>query len=309
MKKIFQVQFAAPRIDQRDLGQFIEAIAVAADLPVDQREDLRTVVSPHVNYVAGTSSVNPREVKRLINVYTMQMKMFGTQARRRKTDGLGAGLLALQVMHFRPDWQACYEVLTTNPSDFVDAVQDALSRGVTMIAVAEQLVKPPPSLVSYLRSDGSDLLGLGPLIDVYVSTVELAHSTDPGVRDAAQALGRLRVALSQRAAGAGAAKDVLEDLSERLGRYEFPETTDALTRIWRVDETFPQLGQHDHRRQQRGRCRTGAGRNGARGVDREGGERDGRTRAGARRPPPAHVDRRDGGGVARIRRGRGGPGP
>ena len=52
VKKIFQVQFTTPRIDQGDLPQFLETIAAAAELPGDQRQDLRDVVTPQVRHLA-----------------------------------------------------------------------------------------------------------------------------------------------------------------------------------------------------------------------------------------------------------------
>ena len=75
VKKIFQVQFTTPRIDQGDLPRFLETIAAAAELPGTQRQDLRDVVTPQVRHLAETRYRNPREVKRLVNGYTMQMKM------------------------------------------------------------------------------------------------------------------------------------------------------------------------------------------------------------------------------------------
>jgi hypothetical protein len=74
VKKIFQVQFSVPRVVEQQLKGYVEFIAEDAKLPPPQRDHLRDVVSRHLPYLAGEGSVNPREVKRLINAYTMQLQ-------------------------------------------------------------------------------------------------------------------------------------------------------------------------------------------------------------------------------------------
>lgn len=241
VKKIFQVQFTTPRIDQGQLPVFLDAIADAAQLPPEQRNDLRNVVTPQVSYLAGNASVNPREIKRLVNAYTMQIKMLERKLLEQQRAPSAPAVLALQVMSFRPDWQPIYQALSNWPSDFVDATSNALAGGPTAVALGEEIIELPPSLVAYLRAEGAPLLNLGDDLEVYVSTLEAAQSTDPLVREAAQALGRLRVAhRTAQASTATTVAEALSDVIERLGgRQSFPEVMDTMNGAREVQAAFP----------------------------------------------------------------------
>ena len=168
--------------------------------------------------------MNPREVKRLVNAYTMQMKMLERKLKDQPRAASAPAVLALQVMSFRADWQTTYQALSNNPSDFVDAARDALNRGSSAIAMAEEVIELPPSLVSYLRNEGAPLLDLGDDLEVYVSTLDAAQSTDPSVRELAQVLGRLRVAHKQaQAPTAGSVRDLLTEVVERFARLSYSD--------------------------------------------------------------------------------------
>ena len=104
VKKIFQVQFTAPRIDESQLESFLLAIADGEALPDAQRDDLATLVAPQIVNLATTSSVNPREVKRLVNAYTMQMKILERKLADVGRQPSAPVVLALQIMSFRADW-------------------------------------------------------------------------------------------------------------------------------------------------------------------------------------------------------------
>lgn len=240
VKKIFQVQFTTPRIDQGDLPKFLETIGEAAKLPAEQRDDLRTVVAPQVSYLAGTGSVNPREVKRLVNAYTMQMKMLERKLRYQPRGVSAPAVLALQVMSFRTDWQPVYQALSNNPSDFVNSTNDALERGSTAIAVAEEVIELPASLISYLGGDGAPLLALDGDLEVYVSTIEAAQTTDSNIRELAQKLGRLRIAHKDaQAPTATRVRDALTELVEGFDRQSFGEVRGAVARAHELQSAFP----------------------------------------------------------------------
>jgi hypothetical protein len=242
VKKIFQVQFTTPRIDQGDLPKFLQTIAAAADLPEAQRQDLRDVVTPHVGQLAETGSVNPREVKRLVNAYTMQMKMLERKLKDQPGDVSAPAVLALQVMSFRTDWQATYQALSNSPSGFIDTTRDALARGSNAIAVAEEVIELPPSLVSYLGDAGAPLLELGDNLEVYVSTLDAAQSTDPSVRELAQVLGRLRVAHKQaQAPTAAGVRDLLTEVVDRFTRLSYDDPGPAAKRARELGEAFPSV--------------------------------------------------------------------
>ena len=48
----------------------------------------------------------------------------------------------------------------------MDATRDALKRGSNAIAIAEEVIELPPSLVSYLRNEGAPLPDLGDDLEV-----------------------------------------------------------------------------------------------------------------------------------------------
>lgn len=241
IKKIFQVQFTAPRVDQSQLVAYLDAVADAGGLPQSQRDDLTAHVAPQIANLAGSSSVNPREVKRLINAYTMQMKIL-----ERKLTGSGrspspSAVLALQIMSFRADWQAAYEALSNNPTEFVDSASDALREGTSIIAAGEEVVELPGSLLSFLQNEGAALLRVGDDLEVYVSALETARSTDPTIREIAQLLGRVRVALrSATPDDPGNALELVQELGSRLSRHvDTPDASGAGRRLLGLATNYP----------------------------------------------------------------------
>ena len=216
IKKIFQVPFGLPRIDADDLESYVVAVIDGADLEDEQRRDLETTVQRHLRYISGQGTVNPREVKRLINAYTLQMKMLSAK--------LGVSpdpdaVLALQIMSFRIDWQGLYESLTADP-DLVVATLHQIVNGRDDGA-NDSLPQPvPQSVANYLRGPGSRLLkvqGLG----TYITSAESTRSADPEALVAVQAanrLSRLVEDMVNDAAGAGTVQ--FAAINETLGPIE-----------------------------------------------------------------------------------------
>jgi hypothetical protein len=79
VKKIFQVPFALPRISTDLLQDYLSTVAMNAELGDAQLADFDQNVRRHLEFLPGENSVNPREVKRLVNTYTLQLKMLGTR--------------------------------------------------------------------------------------------------------------------------------------------------------------------------------------------------------------------------------------
>lgn len=113
--------FALPRISTSQLDQYLDGIAASAELVDEQRVDFDTNVRPHLEFLSGEESVNPREVKRLVNSYTMQLKMLAGRLNAIDPNVV----LALQCMSFRPDWQNLYESLVIDPPWFQLKVKEA----------------------------------------------------------------------------------------------------------------------------------------------------------------------------------------
>jgi hypothetical protein len=184
IKKIFQVPFTLPPISPLQLDEFLGSV-YGANISDGQRDDLRERVRPHLDFLITESGVNPREVKRYVNAYTLLQKTRPT---------LNADVvLCLQTMAFRADWEDAYEVFLAEREVFTDAVKRQL--GGEQAAVENlwpNLANVPDSLFDYLASPaGGHLLGEQSL-DQYIHSVEATHSTQTGLAEAYRVLGRLR---------------------------------------------------------------------------------------------------------------------
>jgi hypothetical protein len=217
VKKIFQVPFAVPRISTADLRPFFNGLVSHAGLPDEQRQDLNDVVWAHVDSATGVDagSVNPREVKRLINAYTLQMKMLSAKLGRAPDPHV---VLAIQTMQFRSDWRELYNLLAADPQLFVDAVNRVMNdpEGRT-----EFFLRPEPlpsAFLAYLRGPAAPLLTEQEL-DVYITTAETTGSSNPRITEA-----RTLVAELQRLLGRVGddpeltEKDAVAELSSKIGR-------------------------------------------------------------------------------------------
>jgi len=86
----------------------------AGGLPGEQRKDFTGRVAEYLQYVAVRGQVNPREIKRFLNAYTLQGLI---------RDDLQADIvLALQVLAFRDEWRPLYDALLSSPKRFLDAL-------------------------------------------------------------------------------------------------------------------------------------------------------------------------------------------
>lgn len=106
VKKLFQVPYNLPSMLAGQLDELLEAMYVEASLEDDQLDDLRKRARRYLLYVARDDRVNPREVKRFINAYTLQ-----TLVRPELERDI---VLALQTIAFRSDWDVVWELLETD---------------------------------------------------------------------------------------------------------------------------------------------------------------------------------------------------
>jgi RecA/RadA recombinase len=182
IKKIFQVPFSLPPIARADLRRFFEHIVTRADLPPGQLDDLRKTVVQHLPYLSPDDTVNPRDVKRFVNAYTIQLKMLAPKLR----SGLKPHVvLALLVTSFRADWERVYGLLVADPGAFVEAVGGAGPDGAW---IDDEPV--PPSLLAYLAGPGSPLLGTK--LEPYVTSVETTQTSDRSLQAAQSHLSNVR---------------------------------------------------------------------------------------------------------------------
>jgi hypothetical protein len=144
---------------------------------------------------------------------------------------LGPGLdgnvvMALQTMSFRSDWRTLYDEFIAAADEFKVALQEGLLPGEdaarTWVDGDEILI--PPSFTAYLRGPGRALLSC-PDLGVYVTSAEYTRSSHPGIREAQQAIRKLRRAMLRlvdnqldtvAATDAQGQTDLLGGLLERL---------------------------------------------------------------------------------------------
>jgi hypothetical protein len=188
IKKIFQVPFGLPRISTNDLRPFFDALVEGSDLPAEQRDDLYDVVWPHLESATGahSGSVNPREVKRLINAYTLQMKLLTAKLDAAPDPNI---VLALQTMTFQ--WRPLYELLTADAQLFADSARGVLDdpEGATDFLLGTEPL--PLGFLAYLRGPAAALLTADSL-DVYITSAETSGSTDVRIAEARTMVAQLR---------------------------------------------------------------------------------------------------------------------
>jgi GTPase SAR1 family protein len=189
IKKIFQVPFALPRITTSMLTDYLDHIAARGELSPPQQADFDENVRPHLAFLIGDDTVNPREVKRLINAYTLQLRMLSGRMSHLDPEVV----MALQCLSFRPDWEDLYERLLSDPALFQQAIKDARSDPTNFDAVwlGGERVPVPPSFRTYLDGPGGALI-TAPSLEQHVVAVEATRSADPGILEMHIVLGRLR---------------------------------------------------------------------------------------------------------------------
>jgi KAP family P-loop domain len=217
VKKIFQVPFGLPRISTGDLRPFFDALVAGGKLPREQQDELNGVVWAHLESATGADagSVNPREVKRLINAYTLQMKMLSAKLADPPNPNV---VLAIQTMTFRSDWRELYDLLAADPELFVQAVRRVLddSQGRTEFFLRNEPL--PPAFLAYLRGPGAPLLEELSL-DIYITSAETTGSSDPRVAEARTIVAQAQRILHRLGEASGQTeREAVSDLSSRFGK-------------------------------------------------------------------------------------------
>lgn len=207
VKKIFQVPFALPRIGVDEIPRFFGDVLANPAIPPAQASDFRRNVSRHLEFLAGDGAVNPREVKRLLNAYTLQLKMLEARHVRPNPHVV----LALQTMAFRREWRHLYDRLLADPQPFAAGANDALRPGGADAAVALRL---PREFLRYVRGVAAPLLTTP--LEPYIRSAEATRSSDPGLLAAQNLVGGLLRRIGELNPGA----ELVEAVSEFHGAIE-----------------------------------------------------------------------------------------
>ncbi|WP_238014627.1 P-loop NTPase fold protein [Dactylosporangium sp. AC04546] len=243
VKKIFQVPYELPPMHAEQLDDLLSAVYDTAKIDGEQLVDLRQTVRPYLAHLAIEGQVNPREVKRFINAYTLQMLI------RPQLDR--ATVLAVQTVVFRHDW-ALYDILRGETDALPQAItqyRDGEDSALTDLW-PEQIGALPTDLAQFLRSAEAAPL-TRPDLRTYLTSVEATAPTEGWVGRAYVLIGRLRRIARQGRAGieqgassqldrisrdlASAAADLRSAVvDEQRGSERFAEHLDSLLDLGRA---------------------------------------------------------------------------
>jgi hypothetical protein len=215
LKKMFQVPYTLPAMVPGQLNDLLAWLDQYGHLSEIQRRDLGSRVRRYLRYVATEGRINPREVKRYINAYTLHRMI--------RPDLSPDTVLALQTLDFRVDWEQLYEeAVLAEPDVFVEALRRY--RGGDDHAFEDvwpELGVLPLDLSDFLRSDEASVLEV-PNLERYVSFLETTRSTQGWVKDALRDVGLLRQQIRQVrppfSFGSSDARVIVEQLKDVLGR-------------------------------------------------------------------------------------------
>jgi hypothetical protein len=156
-----------------------------AKLDQAQLDDLRQRVHPYIGHLAIGRRVNPREVKRFVNAYTLQ-----TLIRPQLNPDT---ILALQTLSFRYDWQILYDIIFADPTLFVQALRRYRQDDDSAFEeLSPDLRALPSNLASYLRSPYAKPLTLYDSLDIYLSSLQATRDSGSWLYDAFASIGKLR---------------------------------------------------------------------------------------------------------------------
>lgn len=187
IKKIIQVPFTLFPVSVSQLDDFLESLITENALSDSQSREIREIIKPHLGYIVDESGVNPREIKRFINAYTLNMKI--------KPELNSNAVLALKTISFRRDWETVQQALYSSGEVFQDSLmkhlkgQDDILGGLNPIF---GLI--PQSFLTYVSpgAPGHDLISAQPLDDYIRAGAATSASSDTKLLDTIQSLGKLR---------------------------------------------------------------------------------------------------------------------
>jgi hypothetical protein len=186
VEKIFQVPYRLPPMVAGQLNDLLEAMYKEADLPAEQSKDFRSRVALYLQHVAVRGRINPREIKRFLNTYTLQMLV--------RQDLDRDIVLALQTLVFRGyDWRVLYDAILIDSMLFSDALNRY--RGGDDRAfedLSPDLVTMQDELAAYLRSDAVTALAGAQSLEPYLTSLASAGTTQTWLITAYNQIGQLR---------------------------------------------------------------------------------------------------------------------
>lgn len=248
IKKIFQVPYTLAPVQLSQLDDLLDGIATDGKLPPDQADDLRTRVARHLRVAQGEVAVNPREVKRYINAYVMQMKIRPTL----EPDVV----LTLQTIGARGDWEMVNQALAVHRGELLRVLAEIRSARVggapapidLLAALDPELANLPGPFLDYIAEGaGQALVGKAATnrIDEYLYSVGSTGTTHGAVLlDLLPLLFRARAEVQHATLGDASrryseARRTLEQGLSVIGNLEgFPAVRELAGQMGRVSEAL-----------------------------------------------------------------------
>jgi KAP family P-loop domain len=146
IRKIFQVPYSLSPVSVTQINEFLASVYSVAQLPELQQTEIQTNVEPHLRYLVDAAGMNPREIKRFINTYTLIRKV--------KPELQIDIVLALQTISFRADWRSIHLALLTFKEVFVDALKRHCGQPDAgyLEALTPDLASVPQSFSTYVEN-------------------------------------------------------------------------------------------------------------------------------------------------------------
>ncbi|MEP3276085.1 MAG: P-loop NTPase fold protein [Stappiaceae bacterium] len=216
LRKIFQVPYGLAPVSAEQINDFLWSIQTHADLPPPQWQEIDQNVSPHLRYLVDDSGVNPREIKRYINGYTLVRKinpLLDTSV-----------VLALQTLAFRPDWSEIQIALLAYRDVFIDALkrQNEDPEAQHLGALSPSLESPPQSFLTYIGAgEPGEALVLfaqnAQSIDEFIYSGEASRSSESSnFANAFQALGAAILGIRTARENQGQLTEVLSACNQTI---------------------------------------------------------------------------------------------
>jgi KAP family P-loop domain len=180
--KIFQVPYRLLPALAGQLDELLKSMCSGEDLPKEQWDDFKDTVAGYLKYIAIKGRVNPREVKRFLNAYTLQRLI--------RVDLESDIILALQVLAFRYDWRSLYDAILANSESFLHALnryRPPQKDDAAFEDISPGLNVSSTDLGDYLRSALVAPLAAASSLDSYLSLLRVAGAVDRPIDDAYRA--------------------------------------------------------------------------------------------------------------------------
>ena len=215
IKKVFQLPYRLAPVTLDQVQDFLDAACEEGGLSSSERTELQERVAPHLGYLVGDSNVNPREIKRYINLYTTQIAI------NPKLDP--DVVLTIQTISARDDWQYADLALHEFREEFLHHLrQRAMGEYAPTGALFldEELGPLPPDLLEYVAdaAPGHPLVVTSDLSSYLASGEAVRSSRSPAVLEALTLVGQVRSALANARVGTLDPQSLRSELLTKLSR-------------------------------------------------------------------------------------------